>query len=215
MRGDGSVYRRGRCWWIAYYVNGKLIREPAGDSKTAAKEKLKATHEQLLGRTYRTPEQRRVTVGNLLDDLLVHLHNKGLASAAKAESHLEAVRAQLGHFRAESLDTATLERYQAARLEAGRAPATVNRECELLRQALRHAARVTPPKIGSVLDVPMLKVENARQGFLSRADFDALAAAIEDANVRDFLEWNWWDGHAGRARRDSSRGRCWTVRRGR
>ena len=42
--------------------------------------------------------------------------------------------------------------------------------------------------------IPFLKVENARQGFLSRADFEALVAQLTDADVRDFVEWFWWTG---------------------
>src|SRR5438128_2245648 len=71
---------------------------------------------------------------------------------------------------------------------------TVNRELEGLRQALTLAARRTPPLLAKVPYIPLLKVENARQGFLSRADFEALLAQMTDADVRDFLEWFWWTG---------------------
>jgi len=42
--------------------------------------------------------------------------------------------------------------------------------------------------------ISLLKVENARQGFLSRADFAGLLAALPNADVRDFVEWFWWTG---------------------
>jgi integrase len=40
----------------------------------------------------------------------------------------------------------------------------------------------------------MLTVENARQGLLGRADFEALRQAITDPDLRDYLEFFWWTG---------------------
>ena len=197
MRGDGKVYKRGSRWWISYHVNGTRYREPCGDevtTKTDAKAALKRIHQAVNRGTYLTPVQRRVTVDDLLDDLVIHLENKGAASVRKVVSHLQAVRAALGHVRAVDLNTAAVERYQRTRLEAGRAPATVNRECEALNQAFRRAARVTPPRIPVAPHIPLLPVRNARQGFLSRADFEALLPKLADPDVRDFVEWFWWTG---------------------
>lgn len=189
MRGDGYVYQRGKRWWVGHYVNGKLEREPGGTSKSEAKAKLKTIHEQLRAGTYLAPDQRTVTVDDLLDDLVTHLTNRKRASVSKVTSHLRAVRAAIGHRRAVDLDTSTVERYQAERLAAGKAPATVNRELEALRQAFRRAATVTPPRIPRAPSIPLLTVENARQGFLPHADFEAVLAAVEDLDVRDFVEW--------------------------
>jgi integrase len=189
MRGDGYTYQRGRRWWIGYYVDGKLQREPGGTSKAEARAKLKMVHEARRDGSYLAPDQRTVTVDDLLDDLLTHLRNKGRASVAKVESHLRSIRAELGALRAIALDTATVEQYQHDRLAAGKAPATVNRECEALRQAFRRAATVTPPRLARVPYIPLLVVENARQGFLPHADFEAVLAAVEDLDVRDFVEW--------------------------
>ena len=61
-------------------------------------------------------------------------------------------------------------------------------------QAFRRAARVTPPRIPGAPHIPLLPVRNARQGFLSRADFEALLPNLADPDVRDFVEWFWWTG---------------------
>jgi integrase len=42
--------------------------------------------------------------------------------------------------------------------------------------------------------IPTLRVQNARQGFVARADFDALLASITDADLRDFTEFAFWTG---------------------
>jgi len=194
MRGDGFVFQRGRRWWIGYYKDRKFYREAVGTTKTAAKERLKEVHRQILGGAFLTPQERRVTVDDLLDDLVIHLEVKGAASAAKVKSHLKAVRRELGHIRAVDLNTPAMERYQLSRLSAGRKPATVNRECEAVRQAFRMASRRTPPRVTSVPYIPMLKVENARQGFLSRTEIEAILANLTDPDVCDFVEWFWWTG---------------------
>jgi integrase len=194
MRGDGYTYQRGRRWWIGYYVGGELRREPGGATKTEARAKLRAIHTARREGTYLAPDQRQATVDDLLDDLVTHLRNKGRASVDKVASHLRAVRAELGSVRAIALDTAMLEAYQARRLAAGKAPATINRECEALRQAFRRAATVTPPRIARAPYIPLLPVQNARQGFLERADFEAVLAAISDPDVADFVEWFWRTG---------------------
>ena len=195
MRGDGSLFRRGRVWWAVYYLEGRRIQESLGtDDPDVAARRLQKLRKAREAGTYLAPAERRVTVAELLDDLIVHLKVKGASSAGKVASHLKAVRLELGHIKAPQLDTATVERAQAAWHDAGVAPATVNRRCEALRQAYGLAARRTPPKVRTVPHIPLLKVRNARQGFLSRADFEALLRSLVDPDVRDFVEWFWWTG---------------------
>jgi hypothetical protein len=100
----------------------------------------------------------------------------------------------LGDLRPGDLTTPKIEQYTQQRLVSGRARATVNRELETLRQALTLASRHTPPLLTRIPHIARLKVENARQGFLSRADFEALQAHLTDPDVRDFVEWFWWTG---------------------
>ena len=210
MRGDGRVFKRGARWWIAYYAprSGKVVeyREPAfvveragedarpARSRQEALRALRARRREIQGERFVAPPERRITVGMLLDDLLTHLRTKGARSADKIAAHMQAVRRALGDRRAAELTTPMVERYVEERLGQGRARATVNRELEGLKQALSLAARRTPPLVARVPYIPFLKVENARQGFLSRADFEALLAQLTDEDVRDFVEWFWWTG---------------------
>jgi integrase len=195
MRGDGFVFQRGKRWWIGYYRDGAFHREAVGTSKTAAKDRLKEVRRQIFQGNYQTPAERRMTVSDLLEALRLHLTNKGLRSIRKVTSHMQAMlKAPIAALRAAALTTADVERYQQDRLELGRKPATVNREIELLREAYRRGAAVRPRLVVEVPLIPLLKVDNARQGFLSRADFEALAAELVDVDVRDFVEWFWWTG---------------------
>lgn len=208
--GDGRTFKRGKHWWIAYWVDGVEIREPAGNAvmtEEAAGKRLRARRREAMASEFLSPREQSVRVDDILDDLLTHLRAKGTRSADKVESHLVAVRSALGRRHAVDLTTAQLERYQTDRLEEGKARATVNRELEALRQAYRLAANRTPRKLSPtrVPMVPMLRVENARQGFTSRADFDAILAAFPDRDVADFVEWSYWTA----MRPNETRGLTW------
>jgi integrase len=196
MKGDGSVYRHGKGWWLAYYVSGKLVREAGGTSKTDAKAKLKEVHKAQREGTYLAPAQRHLTVNTLLDELETHLENKRIKSLSKLRSHLMAIRLAFGGRRALDVTTATLEDYWKDRTAAGKAPATVCRELEGLRRAFNYAADQKPPRFPKheIPHFELPKVENARQGFLPRGDFEAVLAAVEDPDVRDFIAWSWWTG---------------------
>lgn len=193
MRGDGGLYRRGGIWYARLWENGRRHRESLDttDPELAAK-RLAALRKKRDKGTYQDPTARRITIDELLDDVLLHLEVKGAAGVKKSKSTLKAVRDELGHLAARELDTTAIERAQARWLKQPRKPATVNRRLELLRQAYRLAARRTPPKVLAIPHIPLLKVSNARQGFLSPAQIDQLLAAVADPDLRDFIEWFAW-----------------------
>ena len=121
MRGDGRVFKRGARWWIAYYAprGGKALeyREPAfiveraGEDPRSARTKqealraLRARRREILGDRFVAPPERRITIGNLLDDLLTHLRTKGARSADETAAHMQAVRRALADRRAAELTT--------------------------------------------------------------------------------------------------------------
>lgn len=191
MRGDGSIKLRGGVWWLKYRGQERSAR--TGD-REAAHTKLPAFRRQVDRGELATSAERHVLVKELIEDLVIHLTVQKKASASKVASHCVAVKAALGKVRAAALETAAVERAQGQWLKAGKSPATVNRRCEALRQAYNLARRVTPPKVRTVPFIPLLEVDNARQGFLSRADFIAVLAALRkhDVDVADFVEWFFW-----------------------
>lgn len=193
MRGDGRVYARGSRWWIEFWFEGKQFRETGGRSEDAARKKLKARLKEILGGRFVGPQQERVSVSELLDDLLTHLGTKGARSVASFRSHLKPVREFFLLRKAMHVDTAMIEQYIAARLDAGKARATVNRETGALRQAFNLAARRKPPKLTRVPYIPMLNEDNARMGFFERAEFEALAAKLPEP-VNDVARFAYLSG---------------------
>jgi integrase len=106
-----------------------------------------------------------------------------------------------------------IEAYITKRREEKKTNATINRELELLRRALRlaHDRQLLP----SIPKVRVLPENNTRQGFFERPDLEAVVAALPDS-LRDFtrfayltgwrkgeiisLKWTDVDRHAGAIR---------------
>jgi site-specific recombinase XerD len=108
------------------------------------------------------------------------------------KSHLVHVRAYFGEDTALAVTTERLRDFVACRQKEGSKPASVKRQLEAIRRASTLAADA-----GTVTytpAIPSLTVQNAWQGFLSRADFEALLANMPDPDVRDFTDWGFWTG---------------------
>ncbi len=197
-RGDGRIYKRkgSSRYWIQYSVRGRQYREPGGRTPAAARKKLRQRLREAGTERFGGPAAERVTVNQLADALLVHMKNQGRASVDKIRAHLKPVRAFFAGRPALDVTTAALERYQRERLDAKKAPATVNREVHALRRAFNVAAQQTPPLFPKYLvpHFPSLPVDNVRTGFFERADVEALLAHVADESLRDFIEWGFRTG---------------------
>jgi integrase len=176
MRGDGRVYKRGNRWWVEYWVRGKQFREPGGANDREARRKLKDRMKEIHGDRFVGPKMDRLTVVELLDNLELHQETKGAKAIPSLKSHLKPVRSFFALTRAVDLTATQVERYVKTRMEAKKAPATINREVGALKQALNLAR-----KQGCLLRVPYiprLKEDNARQGFFEKDEFEAVAAHL-------------------------------------
>src|SRR5262249_40460250 len=134
---------------------------------------------QIYGDRFVGPQEERLTVDELLDNLTVHLNTNGAKAAHSYKSYLKPIRAFFALTRACDLTTSHVEKFMEERLkegEKGKAAATVNRSVAALRQAYRLARK--QGRISRVPYFPMLREENAREGFFERADFEAVAVLL-------------------------------------
>ena len=193
MRGDGRIFQRkgSKRWWIAYYVNGKEHREPGGKTPTEARKLLRQRHREILGDRFVGPSEKRLTVDDLLDALITHLEMKGAKSLVQIRSHLKPIREFFGLDRAVDVTAARIEEFMAARLAAGKAKATVNRGIQPLKHAFNLAYR--QDRISKVPYIPLLREDNARQGFFEHEEFQAVVNRLPDP-IDDIARFAYFSG---------------------
>lgn len=192
--GEGSVYLRGRRWWISYPT-------PSGQRKESTKQGDEAKARKVLRDRLRSisttgvsaPRAEKVVIGELLDDLLhdYKVNDKSFDWVQMVvEKHL---RPAFGMTRAAGLGSDHIKRYVMARLAAGRKNATVNNELALLRRSLKLGSRHEPPKVLRVIHIAKLETNNVRKGFLEPEQYKKLIAAAS-ADLAPIIEFAYLTG---------------------
>lgn len=198
VRGEGRVFRRGQVYWIAYCcrLDGKVreIRESAHTQNEA--EAWERLAERV--RKVRTPEAdfdpraERITFDDLAEGYLRDYRVNQRRSISHAELAVRRLRTTFGGFRALDIETNRIQAYTDARLSDGAKSATVNRELAALKRMFTIAVR-TRRGFRFRPYIPMLAEENAREGFLEPADFDAVRAHLPD-DIADFATFAYLTG---------------------
>jgi integrase len=179
MRGDGTLYRQpgSTVWRGQYYVNGK-VQSFSTDQRDRRKA-MKVLRERVaLVTTGRVvPEDaRRLRYEDLEAGLLADYRMNGRRSLHDLTRVLARLRTAFADWRALAITTAQIQAYSAARLDEGAKPATINKELSALGRmftlAVRNGSMQYRPQ------VPKLRAENARTGFLEPADFEAFCAEL-------------------------------------
>jgi integrase len=89
------------------------------------------------------------------------------------------------------LNAEAIDRYVQRRADEGAKPATINRETQLLGQALRLAVR--RGNFARVPEIRRLREDNARQGFFEAAEYEVMVAHLP-AHLRDLAAFAYLTG---------------------
>ena len=197
-KGDGTVYLRGKVWYIKFYRDKQqVVMSCPGLTAAQAKEKLKSELRK-SNDEFVAPREKRITISELVEDLRTNYDLSGRDDISKSiESswrlHLESF---FGAVRAVDMSTELQRKYRAARSKDGASIATVNREIQFMRRAFKVAAEQDPPKIKRVPKFVLLKENNARKGFVTVPQMVALKSAALKYGVewRLLLELAHWLG---------------------
>jgi hypothetical protein len=182
-KGNGSVFQRVAVWWVKYHRNGKAYRESSGSDKESDGRKLlkKRLGEIALGR-FIGPDAERVTIRELAEDYLNDYRVNARKSLDKAERMVKRhddegkevdseLMTYFGDCKAHGLGTDAVKKYVAQRLAADAANATINRELSALKRMFNLGLQ--SERIHRKPYIPMLKENNARQGFFEHGEFVA------------------------------------------
>lgn len=203
-RGTGSLYRPtytqggerkvSRVYWVKYSQNDERVRESTGETDRAKAEKFLSKRLGLVAIGRATgPAIDKTTVGEILDAVIVEYETKGRRSIR----HAKAKRSRLlehfaSGFKVVNLTSGRAMEYARDRKLDGAENATINRELALLKRALVLGERAG--RVAARPHIEMLEENNARQGFLSHAEFERLREALPD-DLRDpvsFLYFSGW-----------------------
>ena len=142
------LYRRPKkngTFWMDFRVNGARYREPLGTCDRSEAHELMLKRIEQLKTKAPDPEKRSKSYGTMDIDTAVEAYSKerrNKVSARMVAYWKEQARPLTKHFGEMKLKRLTVEHlteYQNARVEAGRAPKTINGEVSVLRQLLKHA----------------------------------------------------------------------------
>jgi integrase len=114
-----------------------------------------------------------------------------MKSLGSALPRIKPVRDYFGDWRAVDINYRAIEVYITKRREDAKSNATINRELEFFRRALRlaHDRQLLP----SIPEVRVLPENNTRQGFFERPDLEAVIAALPDY-LQDFARFAYLTG---------------------
>jgi integrase len=192
MSSLGRVFRRGKFYWIAYYVHGVERRESSRSPRELdAKRLLKKRLAEIGQGVFTGSQEERVIMDELLDALEADYQLRGGRALVQFRAHLRPIRHAFGSYRAIDVIEARIDRYVTNRLADGKKPATVNRETQLLGQAFRLA--VDCRVLTRAPYIRQLPERNARQGFFERAEFESVVSHLPDY-LKDFARFGYLSG---------------------
>src|SRR5262245_17521990 len=177
--GDGSVFLRGRIWWLKYPRNGEFVSESSKSEKEAdARKLLKKRFGEIESGRFIGPQAEKVRLADLADDVVRDYKINEQDSLDKAERFAERFKKFFGNSKAHDINPAVVRKYIELRQAEGAANASVNNELAFLKRAFNLG--IQNEKIYHKPYIPHLKTNNVRSGFFEWAEFAALRDACPD-----------------------------------
>lgn len=190
QRGQGRVFpRKGSPFlWCAYYLRGREYRESTGETDPQKAQRFlnrrmkEIGADQIGAKAFAGPQQDRVLVNELLDDLEADYKLGGKRRipreiSPQMRSHLNRVRDYFGAIRANTVRARHVQGFVSMLKGQGKQNATVNRSLQLLGQAYRLA--VSSERLSRALSVPKLDESgNVRKGKFTKDEAQLLFATL-------------------------------------
>lgn len=178
----GSLYKRGKIWWVKYYRNGRPIRESTGtDKEKEASNFLKQREGDVAQGRLIIPRVEKVRFEDLAQDYENDYRANGRRSLNRAQQNVMHLKKFFGGWRVANITTPDIRRYTTKRQEEGAANGTINRELTALRRMFNLALQAE--KLRHAPHVPHLQENAPRSGFFEEEAFRSVVKHLPE-NVR-------------------------------
>ena len=175
-RGSGSVYKRGKVWWLSYYANGHICESSHQKDKGEAGRLLREKIGKIAEGTYVGPKADRVTFEEMAEDMLNDYRINQRKSLKDATRSVSALGRFFGGRKAKSIEPRDITAYKASRQGDGLTNGSINRELAALKRMFNLAM-----ENGNIIRKPyieMLEENNVRQGFFEWTDFESIRTRL-------------------------------------
>lgn len=159
----GTIYKRGKTYWVKYYRSRKPFYESSGSSKKMVADRLLKRREGDISQG-KAPgvHFEKITFCELAEDFLTDYRINSKKSLDRPERSVKRLRRWFEGVKAVNINTASIKSYIQARIDEGAENASVNRELAALKRMFNLGASCTSLKVDCVPYAPSLKENNTR-----------------------------------------------------
>jgi len=178
-RGSGSIYRRGKTWWLSYYVKGENICESSGTrDRGEARQILQQKVGQIAEGNYLGVLADKVGFEELAEDYLNDYRINGKKTIKDAVRGVVALKRVFGGRRVQSINSAEISRYVLSRKASDLSNASVNRELSAIKRIFNLG--IKNGRIFRKPNIEMLEEDNVRVGFFEWSEFEGVLDKLPD-----------------------------------
>jgi integrase len=175
----GSLYKRGKVWWMKFYVDGRTVRKSTETKRLLeAKALLKLQEGEIAQGKQVIPQAGRLRFEELARDFLTDYQTNGKSSLDKAKRSVRHLARCFGGMPAVNITTDRVRAYIQDRQQDGISNAEINRELAALKHMFNLALR--GERLHSKPYIPTLKESNIRKGFFEPEAFRAVLSELPE-----------------------------------